>query len=476
MPSKRRRPLNKAKATIESLANEDTPSDSTPKAGQEAIDRVRKCFQRANHPNANEQEAKAASKMAAKIMERYKISQVDLMLDEAKSERQKRGGLSTVYIRPAKHGGRAFTPGWVDWLSSAVQIFFDCRAFFTHRSWVGADDRIQWTFYGIAEHTVSAAIAFEAIHNQIQDWSEAYVGIPLRNSYCLGVADGLLTLSRVEKKAAEAGAREAEEKAFAAKIREEDEKERERHLALDFDMKLGSESEDEMDIDNADEPSDTDGDAVAGAVDDGAMGNGAVGNGLNDAVVGNGTINGGADVSGTEDDEVLPDFTEGDEDETLVDTTADFDTELRKFIPPKRTKKAPAEPLPRPPLTNSTQTSGNGGEEVEAGEETAAWRSMRQLTQYREMSEDIAKNVVEERGIKLTNGRKLTTSIKNEDAFKKGQKDSKQIRLRAARIEKGDEPPKEFVAQKRSTPSTAPHKPRVEKKRTYQAELMDIDE
>ncbi len=279
--------------------------------------------------------------MAAKIMERYKISQVDLMLDEAKSERQKRGGLSTVDIRPAKHGGRAFTPGWVDWLSGAIGIFFDCRAFFAHRSWVGGDERIQWTFYGIAEHTVSAAIAFEAIHNQVQDWSEAYVGIPFRNSYFLGVADGLLTLSGVEKKAAEAGAREAEEKAFAAKIREEDQKERERHLALDFDMKLGSESENDMDIDDGDEPSDTDGDAVAGAVDDGA-----VDDGINDAVVDNGTFDGGADASGREDDEVLPDFTEGAEDETLVDTTADFDNELRKSIHPKRTKKAPAEPLP----------------------------------------------------------------------------------------------------------------------------------
>ncbi|KAL8748679.1 MAG: hypothetical protein Q9184_007150, partial [Pyrenodesmia sp. 2 TL-2023] len=132
MPPKRRQPLKKPKATIGRLANENTPTHSTPKAGQEAIDRVRKCFERANHPNANEQEAKAASRMASRIMERYQISQVDLMLDEADSQREKRGGISTVDIRPAE--GRAFISGWVEWLRGAVEIFFDCRSFTNYKT------------------------------------------------------------------------------------------------------------------------------------------------------------------------------------------------------------------------------------------------------------------------------------------------------------------------------------------------------
>lgn len=54
----------------------------------------------------------AASRMAAKIMEQYSISQADIMVNENIEQRQKRGGMSTVDIRPAKDGGRAFTPGW----------------------------------------------------------------------------------------------------------------------------------------------------------------------------------------------------------------------------------------------------------------------------------------------------------------------------------------------------------------------------
>lgn len=462
MPPKRRQPLKKPKATVDRLANENTPANSTPKAGQEAIDRVRKCFERANHPNANEQEAKAASRMASRIMERYQISQVDLMLNEANSQREKRGGISTVDIRPA--GGRAFISGWVEWLRGAIETFFDCRSFTTYMMSGYLDHRIRWTFYGIAEHTVSAAIAFEAIHNQIQDWSEEYVGIPQRNSYCLGVADGLLTLSKVEKKAAEARARESEEKAFATKIREEDEKERERHLALDFNIVLGSESENEMDIDHVSETSDDDVDAVAGAVDDGGMDKGAIDNEA---------LDDGDGLDDTEDNEVLPDFTERDEHETLVDTTADFEAELRRFVPPEHTREHHDEPLPRPPA-KPTPTIQSGNVEAEAEEETVAWQSMRQLSLYREMSQDIGKKVLEEMGIKkLRMGRKRENDIKDSDAFKQGRKDSKEIRLRAARIEKGSELQKEPTAHERSNPDG---KARAEKRWRYQADVMDVDE
>ena len=110
----------------------------------------------------------------------------------------------------------------MEWLCGAIQNFFDCRAYSS-----GYDEKIEWTFYGIAEHTVSAAIAFEAIHNQIQDWSEKFTGISIRNSYCLGVADGLLTRSKEENKATEDQARQSEAKTLAAMIREEEAEEQE---------------------------------------------------------------------------------------------------------------------------------------------------------------------------------------------------------------------------------------------------------
>ncbi|KAI4142748.1 MAG: hypothetical protein LQ341_003125 [Variospora aurantia] len=59
------------------------------------------------------------------------------------------------------------------------------------------------------------------------------------NSYCLGVADGLLELSKDERKASEAKAREAEKKALAAMIRDEEAKEQERQ-ALRFRVSIES--------------------------------------------------------------------------------------------------------------------------------------------------------------------------------------------------------------------------------------------
>ncbi|KAI4092835.1 MAG: hypothetical protein LQ344_003200 [Seirophora lacunosa] len=436
MASKRRRPLKKAKASIDKLSKDSASIPKPTTAGQEAIDRVQKCFDRARHQNANEQEAKAATLLAMRTMEKYQISQADLMINEVNNQRAQRGGLSTVDIRPHQGGGRAFTPGWVDWLVGAIQNFFDCRCFSKRRT-KGSDDRIEWTFYGIAEHTVSAAIAFEAIHNQIQDWAEPYVGIQHRNSYCLGVAHGLLELSRDEKKASMAKAREAEKKALAAKIRDEEAKEQERQAML-FRVSIESESENEneMDLDDNAETSanDTDGssEAETGAHEK-------------------------ADCEDTSmddasDNEVLPDFTE-DENATTVDAGANFETQLLKISAPSQPRdQGSLNLLPQQQCSNglsientssgmsNKQLSRRANDEGEgAEEETVQWKSRHQLTTYRKMSEQIAADVIKERKIKIRKKKKRLRVVRVMDAFKQGEADSKDINIRAARIEKGRE-------------------------------------
>ena len=406
----RRRPLKKPKAAIGYLANENTPPQANSRVGTEVIERVKKCFARANHDTANEQEAKAASRMAAKIMEQYSISQADIMMNENSLQREKRGGISTVDVRPAEGGGRAFTPGWVEWVSSAMQRFFDCRAYST-----GHDDRIEWTFYGIAEHTVSAAIAFEAIHNQIQDWSEKFTGIPIRNSYCLGVADGLLKLSEDEKKAAEAQARKSEAKALAARLREE-ELDEQRRLAKLRDRSLETISENDaetgMDTDSTDCPNTNGFEGAEDATDD------------------------------VSDNEVLPDFTEKDHRELpAVDTEADFETELRKFAPSDSQQDATQKHRRRTDYVISDDgddilpSTEAPGDETVAANGNAEWKDMRQLSTFREMSHEIEENVLKTNNVKLSKARKKPLVVKDRDAFKEGQKDSRKIEVRAARIE-----------------------------------------
>ncbi|KAL8719663.1 MAG: hypothetical protein Q9225_003360 [Loekoesia sp. 1 TL-2023] len=407
MPS-RRRPLLKPKAIIGYLANENTSTQSISGAGREVIERVKKCFARANHENANEQEAKAASKMASKIMEQYSISQAEIMIHEDSLQRERRGGMSTVNIWPAKNGGRAFTPGWVEWLCGAMQNFFDCRSFST-----GYEAKITWTFYGIAEHTVSAAIAFEAVHNQIQDWSEKYTGIPIRNSYCLGVADGLLKTSKDEKRATEERARQAETRALAAKIREEEEEEK---LRLSRLRKPSLETVDELDTENELH------------LDDG------------DSMTATNLDTPEAASDGVSDDEVLPDFTERSSNTpTKVDAEADFDTELQRFIKreshERTVRSGQSQQIEGDDVLPSTESDD---EEADGSDSTVEWKSMRQLSTFREMSRDIEDKVLESHKLKLRTARKKKKPIRDRDAFKEGQKDSKKIDVRAARIEPGE--------------------------------------
>ena len=385
---------------------------TVPNAGRNVLDRVRKCFARADHPNANEAEARAAVKMASKIMEQHQIQQSDLMEAEDQSQREKRGGLSTVNILPATEGGKAFNEGWVTWLVGAMDKFFDCRHYSTEYG-----GGIEWTFYGIAEHTISAAIAFEAIYNQIQAWAAQHKGVSTRNSYSLGVCDGLLRLAEQEKEATEAKARQYEEKALAARIKEEDirqqaELHRLRQPPLEISQEAGA--DEAMEIDGTNSYSDSTDDH-------------------------NNTADHDA-LDTTSDNEAPADFSASRDAATgPVDTAADFDTELQKFVVPESTPTmspvgvpSRAEFLDEEPIIPTTES-----EEFTEIEDTVEWKSMRQLSTYREMSRDIEASVLEAHNVKLRKGRKTKRSVKDKQAFKQGQHDSKNINVRAARIEEG---------------------------------------
>jgi hypothetical protein len=125
-----------------------------------------------------------------------------------------------------------------------------------------------------------------------------------------------------------------------------------------------------------------------------------------------------------------------------VDMKADFDTELDKLIVPDSVASTKNLGLPSrkeylddDAVLPSTEEADEPTEMVE----TAGWKSMGQLSHWREISKDIGKSVLEENNIKLGKHRKWKKrSIKDKAAFKKGQKGSKKIEMRAARIEQGE--------------------------------------
>ena len=410
MPS--RRELNWQKASIAWLANDENATQTLSNVDRDVIERIRKCFAHANHANANENEQRAAFKMAHKIMKQHSVSQAELMEEEDKIARAERGGMSTVNIWPAREGALVKHQHWVTDLVCAIRMFFNCSAYSTVLK-----DSIEWTFYGVVGHTVSAAMAFEPVHNQIQTWAGKYPTVATRNSYSLGVADGLCRLAEEEKISMENIAMEAEQKALAAKIRAEDiqtqvELARLRNPSPSPSQEAVSESgvvkkEEDDSIDSAM-------DAVS-AYDD-------------------------------SDNEAMPDFNE-EAPEEKVDLKADFEEELMKFIKPE----LESQPRPRsfppyednyhPPTTydrlmDPAPPSENEDTNVKA-EETAEWSSMRQLTVFRQNVQEIEESVIKENGLKLRNGRKRKRSVKDRDAFKQGRKDAKNINVRTPRIEDG---------------------------------------
>lgn len=210
MPSHQKR-LPSQKATVGSLAT-GTQSTTVPHARREVVERIKKCLARANHATANETEAKAAMMMASKIMQQHNISQAQIMEDEDDAQRLKRGGMSTVNIGPRTPYGKPQFETWVYDLAIAIRTFFDSKVFSRRKRF-----SIEWTFYGVAEHTESAAMAFEMTHNLIQRWAYPIHGVPARNSYCIGVAQGLQGMAEDELEAAKRAAEEREAKSTAAK-------------------------------------------------------------------------------------------------------------------------------------------------------------------------------------------------------------------------------------------------------------------
>ncbi|CAF9928412.1 MAG: hypothetical protein ALECFALPRED_004052 [Alectoria fallacina] len=414
MPSKRE--LKFQKAAIGWLANEETATQALSNVDKAVMERIRKCFARANHANGNENEQRAAFKMAHKIMKQYSISQAELIEEEDKIARAERGGMSTVNIWPAKEGAHLKHQVWVKDLVSAFQMFFDCSAYSTV-----LPDNIEWTFYGVVGHTVSAAMAFEPVHNQIQTWASKYSTVAMRNSYTLGVAEGLCRLAEEEQVTMEIMAMETEQKALAARIRAEDiqeqvELDRIRNPPPLLSSEPVSEPEEEKDAKQEEE----------------------------DTMDFNMDATGGTDDAS--DDEAMPDFNEKAPGEK-IDTMADFDTELRKFIKPEPSpepelnsfvlhEEDASPPATTKPLEDPAAPSENEDTEIKS-EETLEWRSMRQLTVFRQNVKEIEETVIREKGLKLKMGRKPKRSVKDRNAFRQGRKDAKDMNVRTPRIEDG---------------------------------------
>lgn len=139
-------------------------------------------------------------------MQQHNVSQAEVLARASSATQQEHAGQSVVSIRRADGSPRTVPrQEFAKHIAYAMGKFFDCKSYSSKKL-----ASMEWTFYGIAENTVTAAMAFETAYNLTCEWARPFVGIARRNSYCLGVGTGLVRMAEEEMKAQEREAQHAE--------------------------------------------------------------------------------------------------------------------------------------------------------------------------------------------------------------------------------------------------------------------------
>ncbi|KAF2455467.1 hypothetical protein BDY21DRAFT_380557 [Lineolata rhizophorae] len=398
-------------------------------------------------------------------MGQYNITQAEVLAHETPSEHRNHGGQSTVAIQrvDGDQSKRVKHQNFVDMLCAAMRCFFDCKSYSTAYL-----SQLRLTFYGIAENTVAAAMAFEMAYNLIVEWARPHKGVGSKNSYCLGVSNGLATIATKEKADEEAKVQKAEADKIAAQEKEEEAQRLaqidrlydlteispstrptvepgtspDRHkddIKPNLKMEGRDSSSGESDDDSSSEGSETELKIEKGECDDSS------GDSENEASDDE-TDEGTSDEEG--EDSWEPDF-KVEEHEGDIDPYENFDEELRRMVKPEPELSEPTlgfdSPQPPPSVSpfdtfpqpvspldstlarSQTEPTPNNPTEPERREVESRWASHMQLVIFRETANRIADQFLEDRGVKLNKSKSKVNVIRDSNAYLQGKEDSKKI-------------------------------------------------
>ncbi|WEW58650.1 hypothetical protein PRK78_004118 [Emydomyces testavorans] len=393
---RRRTPLHEAKVKI--LADDPGSVSETP-IDNHILDRLRKCIEKANHPNTSEAEAKAALFLSSKLMSQYNVSMADVLNTDAQANRsQNHAGRSVVEIKNIRESrSRATKEAFVRHVAAAMKLFFDCKYYSARES-----GTITWTFYGIAQNTVSAALAFEMVYNLISHWACDYKGGSTAYSYSMGVAKGLKTMAREEKRIEADLARKGEAQRLAAEeshhqIRRQQELER-----LRCSNQFGMKETETYPLPQANVNDPIENFASNGDYD--------CEHGLDYFMPLKREPSADVETPDLEEEAKL-DFPM--EDTDAIDPLGNLDEQIAKLV-----KTESSDIQDRAP-----QTSGS------------AWASEMQLVRFRTTAGKIADDFMKAQGIKLSRRSRREAAVRDRNAFLQGKKDSKTINVRQNRLE-----------------------------------------
>ncbi|KAJ7084434.1 hypothetical protein B0H15DRAFT_1023892 [Mycena belliarum] len=441
--AKTRSPTTKAEVTISATDTSSRTKSETQKRldeiGDAVIGRIRKALALASHPQTGEDEARAALRMASKLLERHNVTQADIISQETETEQLKRAGQSVVSIKNIVKPSTAVSlEQWTQTLAAAMDTFFDCQSYTTKFN--GVLPRVEWTFYGLAEQTVAAAHAFEMTYNLISAWSlrpNVGKGIHAKNCYRSGVATGLHAMAKKEKKEDKKRAIKKESALLKARQEQEaaEDKSRVERLkgpeiaaiagpveSTEAKFKVEEPTEDKTKPDRRvkiEEVDDEDSFGGRKALDTASMLEAAARTCEDD--------------SDPEDcpafSEVAPDFNDSDDDEHLLDLDADKPTVKRQeSVPPMPGLMAP--PASAVPLLEQKIK--------DEPDDDSPWASVGQLVAFRESSIAIGDDYLKAQGVKLLKGRKSKgLEFKDSEArriYQLGKKDAEKIDVRQRQL------------------------------------------
>ncbi|KAJ1324503.1 DUF2786 domain-containing protein [Microdochium nivale] len=416
-------PLYKASVTAQAEASRSHATHATADVDNAIVLRIKKCLDRAKHPNTPEAEAKAALHLASRLMGQYNMSQAEVLAHVPLDAQKQYAGQSVVSI--TRSDGDDDKPvrqqSYVNTLGHAMCDFFDCK-FYSTAEILSLD----LTFYGIAENSVAAAMAFEMAYNIIAEWARAYKGVASKNSYCHGVCDQLLRDAHRAKAEEEAQAKRAELRAVADTAEQEEAHVAEQLARLEPPIPDRASTKSESPEPRATVETDDDDDDFS-------------------------------DVSPEIFDEFTEDELEEDflqpnfevKEENPIDFLGDLDMEIENLI--KKERQQSEMPPEGPPAaagpSNSIQNDADYVDDKTglALPATSAantqldrgWRSHGELVLFRDTSFRIAEDFLKEKGVKLHTNKNRPTTIRDSKAYEQGEKDSSKIDVKRKRLESG---------------------------------------
>lgn len=420
-------PLALYKATVTERAEIGTikVTGSTSDVDNSIIERIKKCLDRGKHHAASEMEAKAALSMADKLMTQFKITTAEVIAHESASNQQQYAGHSVVRVtrvdeddtKPVKFYA------YMDSLMQAMNVFFSCKTTYNNTN----KHYVKFTFNGIAENTVAAALAFEMVYNLIGEWARWRKGAGSKNSYCLGIAEELCQMAEEARRLEEEQAKKVDSDTLTARVEVE---KHERQAQLDRLAPVLDSAQDVIVL--SDGPPSAD----AASMDHPAF----QGNFTNPITLDSdseGDFQQGSEY-GSESDE-----SEGFEDDEL-DANNNGTGSSNFNLPPNEPGGTQHPSLEGPGLSaaaheSNSQAPTHGShptdhsvvqadcEDSPQAEQAKEWASHMQVITYQNSAAKIAEDHIKETLGKLKKGRKRSTMVRDWHAYDKGVADGKKI-------------------------------------------------